>query len=157
LNNARGWTADPGSWVFADGLAGEDVCGSRALGRTTTDHTGSPDNHGRVTFSSSGATTARSCLTSPELDTSSATTLRLELWHTLDLQASGVFVVQVGDGTTWTTFDFSARQECSWTSDSFDITPSKGPKMKVRFCAGASTTPFAIRLDDVVVATAPCP
>ena len=117
----------------------------------------------------SGTTSAFRYATSPAVDTSSASTLKLRFYRWLNTDADGwmTSTVDVYDGSAWVNVYTNPSgagnivADAAWTLVEYDVTAQKNAAFRVRF--GYEVTDSGVysmscwNVDDVMVSTAACP
>lgn len=135
------------------------------------DHTPSADNGvaGVVIggCASTSAVHAMYYLESPPINADVMGSVHFEFWRVLNSDYAPYMnnIVEVFDGATWHTLFESGEDpvtDFAWTKQSYDVTAYKNPAMKVRFGFDIQDsfgvfTESSWNVDDVVIASAPCP
>jgi hypothetical protein len=169
-SSSGGWQLGP-TWQI--GSATASTCGGSTGNDPATDHTSTSDNGiaGVVIggcYSTSTTMSTASCLTSPNIDASSASSLYLSFWRhlhtdypnyvstTVDVSSNGgtswsnIYAVQAGVGVN----------DSQWNYQQYTVTSYKSSTFRVRFCYQVTSTGAFTRggwnIDDVVVSSSPC-
>lgn len=166
-DNAAGWTLDP-TWGIGPTSVSPPASGGPDPAQ---DHTATADNGvGGVVIGGNAPTALHAYyyLTSPQINTSAATTLVFEYWRWLNSDYTPYMANQIQistDGFTWTTLYQTGSSpgvaDSAWTKQTFDIAAYKSPTMRIRYgyTIGSSGvfTVSSWNVDDVLVASAACP
>lgn len=165
-SNAAGWTIGT-EWAIGSAVASNGFpTGNEDPGQ---DHTASADNGiAGVVIGGYAQEVIHPMyyLESPTFNGDAAGALHLQYWRFLNSDYTPFMnnVVEVYDGSQWILLWESGPDQMvdfEWTFATHDITAYKTPSMKIRFGfdigSGGVFTVSSWNLDDVVVASAPCP
>jgi hypothetical protein len=168
-DGSKGWKLDP-EWAIgpAKASSGQDYGGPDPA----LDHSSGADNGvAGVVIGGNAAKILHDYywLTSPAVDTSGAlgsVVLSFYRWLNSDYLPYMQNQIQVFDGTAWvtiweTSFEAGIPKDASWTFQQLDLTQFKNDALQVRFgFRVGSSGVFSVsswNLDDVVIASGPCP
>jgi hypothetical protein len=167
-DNAAGWTLDT-EWGIGPAMVSSgqtQACGNADPGQ---DHSPSNDNGVAGVVIGGNASNAPHpfyYVTSPPVNTASASTLFLEFyrWLNSDYQPWMTNVVEVYDGMQWQQVFASGNapgiQDPGWMPQSIDISAFSGPNLQVRFgfdiAQNGAYTCSGWNLDDVALLSGPC-
>jgi hypothetical protein len=159
-----GWTAEP-PWQI--GPAAASACSDKQAEDPDTDHSPSADDH--VAGAAIGGCLSvdafpEACLVSPVLDVFVPGELWLHYFailHTADAPMQSSVEVFDSKTKTWIALvvidQFVAEPD--WTEHTHDLTPFKGPELRVRFCHRSSGPTISIAgwsIDDLVIGPPAC-
>jgi len=165
--NGAGWTLDS-TWAIGP----TSVSSGHVVGNPdpALDHTPTADNGvaGVVLGGNAPVNLHQNYyLTSPIFDTSAPGPVYLQYWRWLNSDYTPFMdnVIQVYNGASWVTLWQSGPppgvEDAAWQQVTFDLTAHKSAATRIRFgyqiMSGGAFTVSSWNIDDVLVASAPCP
>jgi hypothetical protein len=165
-SNAAGWTLGQ-EWEIGSAQASNGT--GSGYDDPADDHTASADNGiAGVVIGGYASTALHSMyyIESPPFDTSAAVSVHLDYWRHLNSDYTPYMnnVIEVYNGAQWVQIWESGNiglSDSQWNFITYDITAQKNANMRIRFGhnvgSGGVYTISSWNIDDIVVASTPCP